>query len=75
MQDAMREASELVLPGFPLRSEVKIVRHPDRYVDERGRAFWDTVWRLLDADPTPCTDAGGPPASLRPPPSLISLSI
>src|SRR5262249_38602425 len=48
MQDAMREASELVLPGFPLRSEAKIVRHPDRYTDPRGERFWTMVGGLLD---------------------------
>ena len=47
-QDAMREASEVVLAGFPLRSDAKVVRHPDRYVDERGRRMWETVQRLLD---------------------------
>jgi hypothetical protein len=52
MQDAMREASELVLPGFPLRSEAKIVRHPDRYSDPRGERFWSTIWRLLDGHVT-----------------------
>ena len=36
-QRAMREASELVLPGFPLRTDAKVVRHPGRYTDERGR--------------------------------------
>jgi DNA polymerase I-like protein with 3'-5' exonuclease and polymerase domains len=46
-QRAMAEASELVLPGFPLRTEARIVRHPDRYVDERGRRMWATVQRLL----------------------------
>lgn len=51
MQEAMREASEHVLPGFPLRSEAKIVRYPDRYFDERGRAFWDTVMDLLGVSP------------------------
>jgi DNA polymerase-1 len=47
-QRAMQEASELVLPGFPLRTEAKVVRHPDRYMDERGRRMWETVWSLLD---------------------------
>src|SRR5262249_7002010 len=48
-QRAMREASELVLPGFPLRTEAKIVRHPERYVDEeRGRRMWETVWKLVE---------------------------
>jgi hypothetical protein len=47
-QEAMREASELVLPGFPLRTEAKIVRYPDRYFDQRGRAFWEVVWQLVE---------------------------
>jgi hypothetical protein len=50
-QRAMREASELVLPGFPLRTDAKIVRYPDRYADERGRRMWETVWGLLEASP------------------------
>jgi hypothetical protein len=44
---AMREASEIVLDGFALRTEAKIVRYPDRYVDERGRGMWRTVTKLL----------------------------
>jgi hypothetical protein len=48
-QEAMREASELVLPGFPLRTEAKIIRWPDRYVDPRGEKMWGTVMNLLEA--------------------------
>src|SRR5262249_74557 len=47
-QWAMREASEVVLPGLGLGTEAKIARWPDRYVDERGRRMWETVLRLLD---------------------------
>jgi hypothetical protein len=47
-QQAMREASELVLPGFPLRTDVKIIRHPDRYTDKRGAGMWDKVRRILN---------------------------
>jgi hypothetical protein len=47
-QAAMERASALVLPGFPLRTEAKIVCHPDRYSDPRGRRLWELVWRLLD---------------------------
>jgi hypothetical protein len=48
MKEAMKEASELVLPGFPLRTDAKVVRHPDRYSDDRGRAMWETVVGILD---------------------------
>jgi hypothetical protein len=44
----MREASEEVLAGFPLRTDAKVVRHPDRYMDDRGRQMWESVQRLLD---------------------------
>jgi DNA polymerase-1 len=49
-QDAMARASDLVLDGFILRSDAKIVRDPDRYSDERGEQMWDRVMRLLDAE-------------------------
>ena len=44
----MREASEMVLPGFPLRTDAKFVRYPDRYSDDRGRLMWETVTGILD---------------------------
>ena len=46
-QEAMREASEIVLFGFSLRAEAKIVRYPDRYMDERGERMWNLVMDLL----------------------------
>lgn len=51
-QRAMREASEKVLGGFPLRTDAKIVRHPDRYMDARGVRMWDTVQAILAALPS-----------------------
>ena len=48
---AMREASEVVLDGFSLRTdEPKVVARPGRYMDERGRGMWDRVMRLLGQD-------------------------
>jgi len=47
-QQAMAEASRVVLGGFELRTEAKIVRHPERYMDARGRAMWNLVWGLLE---------------------------
>jgi hypothetical protein len=57
-QRAMREASDLVLPGFPLRTDAKVVRHPERYSDPRGERMWGTVRELLAAD-TPGAGARG----------------
>jgi hypothetical protein len=46
-QAIMQEASEVVLNGFTLRTEAKVVRFPDRYMDERGQVVWDRVQELL----------------------------
>jgi hypothetical protein len=64
-QEAMREASELVLPGFPLRTDAKIVRFPDRYMDDRGRKMFETVSGLLDD-----LDQEGPVAAAQPLPKF-----
>jgi DNA polymerase-1 len=49
LQECMREASRIVLGGLELSSDAKIVRWPDRYMDERGVVMWDTVMRLTTA--------------------------
>ena len=49
----MAEASRVVLAGFELRSDAKIVRHPDRYMDPRGERMWDTVMGILLSIPEP----------------------
>ena len=46
-QMVMRRASEIVLSGFPLRSEAKVVRFPDRYMDKRGKDIWEKIIGLL----------------------------
>jgi DNA polymerase-1 len=43
-QGAMVEASRIILNGFSLRSEAKLVVHPHRYEDEKGAAMWNLVW-------------------------------
>lgn len=48
MQDLMRRASAIVLGGFELRSDVKLIRAPERYLDERGVAMWGVVQELLN---------------------------
>ena len=51
-QQLMREASETVLDGFQLRTDAKIVRHPDRYSDKRGQVMWETVCELCGGLPS-----------------------
>jgi hypothetical protein len=69
-QQAMTEASVAVLPGFPLRTEAKVVRHPERYSDPRGAWMWDLAWGLIEGA-THGRIATPPLAKLPPPPNLI----
>jgi DNA polymerase-1 len=74
MQTAMREASEVVLPGFPLRTDAKVVRHPARWSDPRGERMWNVVCGLLQelGEPkTPTTGDTEPLPPVAPPPCLI----
>jgi len=47
---AMAKASDLVLGGFVLRTDVNVVRYPARYSDKRGAAMWNRVLCLLSSD-------------------------
>ena len=48
MRAAMEEAARAVLDGFPIATDVKIVRYPDRFMDKRGITMWDHVMRLVE---------------------------
>src|SRR5262249_1871326 len=50
MRAAMAEASRLVLAGFELGTDVKVIRWPDRYADARGVEMWDRVCKLVVAE-------------------------
>lgn len=47
-QQIMTRASEIVLGGFQLRSDVDVICYPDRYMDPRGQAMWETVAGILE---------------------------
>jgi DNA polymerase I-like protein with 3'-5' exonuclease and polymerase domains len=52
MQEIMRRASRIVLNAdvdgtHELRTDAKIIRHPERYSDPRGAAIWTRVLVLL----------------------------
>lgn len=53
-REQMSKASRAVLYGITVSTDVKIVRHPDRYTDPRGSEFWETLHKLLP------TLSGGP---------------
>jgi DNA polymerase family A len=45
MQSCM--GSRIVLDGFELGSDAKVVKFPDRYMDKRGAVMWTKVMELL----------------------------
>lgn len=59
-QALMAQASADVLGGFELHSDAKIVRHPDRFMDERGEMMWGKVMNLIErAKPKPLAACQG----------------
>ena len=48
----MAEASRVVLAGFEVGTDAMVVRWPERYVDEAGERFWETVLRVAGPVPT-----------------------
>jgi hypothetical protein len=48
-QECMARASEAVLGGFRLRSDVEIICYPNRFQDERGVEFWSRIMAILEA--------------------------
>jgi hypothetical protein len=47
MRAAMAKASQTVLAGFEIRTDVQRVDYPDRYMDKRGAVMWERVLRLI----------------------------
>jgi hypothetical protein len=52
MREIMRRASRVILNPtaggtFELRTDVKIIRYPNRFTDSRGTELWETVLKLL----------------------------
>lgn len=43
----MAEASAIVLDGFVLRTDITIVRTPDRLSDSRGTAIWNAIQDII----------------------------
>ncbi len=48
MRTAMRQASQTVLAGFPIRTDAMIVRYPERFIQDRGKQMWDLIWAIID---------------------------
>lgn len=52
-QSLMRKASRIVLDGFELGSDAKLIPFPDRYMDERGSKMWDAVTAIIECQAQP----------------------
>jgi hypothetical protein len=47
-QGCMEEASAILLGGFKLASDAKIIRSPERFHEDVGQHFWDRVMAILE---------------------------
>lgn len=47
--EQMTHASRIVLGGEPVRTDAKIIRWPERYVEPRGAVLWQEIGRLVPA--------------------------
>jgi hypothetical protein len=47
MREIMAKAGRAVTGGFDVRTDAKIARWPDRYMDKRGEAMWSKVVGLM----------------------------
>lgn len=60
-QACMEQASQFILNGFKLTSEAEIFRHPERFLDDSSKKFWEQVMEILkqvkqeNLTPTCCT--------------------
>ena len=43
MREAMALASRIVLDGFEMRTDVNVIRFPDRYQDPRGDVMYSNT--------------------------------
>jgi hypothetical protein len=48
MRECMSKAGRAVTGGLDVRTDVKIARWPDRYMDKRGEAMWRKLMGLLE---------------------------
>ena len=49
LEECMVEASRIILDGFALRVDTKIIAYGERYSDPRGDGMWRTLMALLNA--------------------------
>lgn len=47
LQQIFTEAGQIVLNGFPLKSDAQIIKYPGRYMDEKGQSMWEQITEIL----------------------------
>jgi hypothetical protein len=67
MREIMEKAGRAITGGLTVRTDHKIIRPPDRFMDGRGKAMWGRVMTLLERLGTP-----GPGSHQREPNLLTS---
>jgi hypothetical protein len=43
MRELMSRAGQAVTGGLDIRTDAEVIRFPNRYMDERGKAMWEKV--------------------------------
>jgi hypothetical protein len=46
-QDCMTKASQIVLGGFQINTDIRILTYPERFLDPDSQPFWDQVMDLM----------------------------
>lgn len=46
-QDCMTKASEIVLDGFQISTDIQVLTYPERLLDRDSQSFWDQVMDLM----------------------------
>ena len=73
-QRLMTEASSVVLDGFELRTAVRVIRAPDRWLEPRGAAVWSAVERALAAQSPPAHQRHATCSPVNPRPIYLCVS-
>ena len=47
-KEILKIASEIILPGFPLRADAKAFIHPKHYEDARGKEIWEVINEIIN---------------------------
>ena len=55
----MEEAAGVLLGGFQIRTEFRVIRHPDRLLDDKAPGIWSTVQGVLAEFPTIAPEGAG----------------